>query len=50
MSNSTNELVVGHPDLGRSPLDATFTEVIENEFVVGFEDFVGVPGTRSRLV
>ena len=30
-----------------SPVDATFTEVIENELLVGSEDFVGVLGVQE---
>lgn len=31
----------------RSPVDARFTEVIENELLVGTEDWEGVPGMRD---
>jgi uncharacterized protein YndB with AHSA1/START domain len=31
----------------RSPIDATFTEVIENELLVGQQDVEGIPGTQG---
>ena len=31
-----------------SPVDATFTEVIENELLVGTEEFEGVPGLQGH--
>jgi uncharacterized protein YndB with AHSA1/START domain len=31
-----------------SPVDATFTEVIENELLVGNEEFEGVPGLQGQ--
>lgn len=31
-----------------SPVDATFTEVIENELLVGTEEFEGVPGLQGQ--
>jgi uncharacterized protein YndB with AHSA1/START domain len=31
----------------RSAVDATFTEVIENELLVGYQDVVGIPGTEG---
>lgn len=34
------------PDL-RSPVDATFTEVVENELLVGSEEWEGVPGLQD---
>jgi len=33
----------------RSPVDATFTEVVENELLVGHEDVEGIPGTTGRV-
>ena len=33
----------------RNPVDATFTEVIENELLVGHQDVEGIPGTTGRL-
>src|SRR5262249_51163463 len=33
----------------RSPVDATFTEVVENELLVGHEDVEGIPGTSGRV-
>lgn len=32
-----------------SPVDATFTEVVENELLVGYEDVEGIPGTEGVL-
>jgi uncharacterized protein YndB with AHSA1/START domain len=32
----------------QAPVNATFTEVIENELLLGVEDFVGVPGLQER--
>jgi uncharacterized protein YndB with AHSA1/START domain len=34
------------PDM-RAPVNATFTEVVENELVVGGEEWEGVPGRRD---
>lgn len=33
----------------RSPIDATFTEVIENELLVGHQEVEGIPGTTGRV-
>ena len=33
----------------RSPVDATFTEVIENELLVGHQEVEGVPGAAGRV-
>ena len=33
----------------RSPINATFTEVIENELLVGHEDVGGIPGTEATV-
>ena len=33
----------------RSPINATFTEVIENELLVGHEDVGGIPGTGATV-
>ncbi len=33
----------------RSPIDATFTDVIENELLVGHEDVEGIPGTTGSM-
>jgi uncharacterized protein YndB with AHSA1/START domain len=32
----------------RSPIDATFTEVVENELLVGHQDVEGIPGVPGR--
>ncbi len=32
----------------RSPIDATFTEVVENELLVGHQDVEGIPGTTGH--
>lgn len=33
----------------KSPVDADFTEVIENELLVGHQDVEGIPGTSGRV-
>jgi uncharacterized protein YndB with AHSA1/START domain len=33
----------------RSPIDATFSEVIENELLVAHQDVEGIPGTTGRF-
>ncbi len=33
----------------RSPIDATFSEVVENELLVGYQDVEGIPGTSGVL-
>jgi uncharacterized protein YndB with AHSA1/START domain len=33
----------------KSPIDATFTEVIENELLVGHQDVEGIPGSSGRM-
>lgn len=33
----------------RNPIDATFTEVIENELLVGHQDVEGFPGVEGRV-
>jgi uncharacterized protein YndB with AHSA1/START domain len=33
----------------RSPIDATFSEVIENELLVGHQDVQGIPGTEGTV-
>jgi len=33
----------------RSPIDTTFTEVVENELLVGHQDVEGIPGTTGRM-
>ncbi len=33
----------------RSPVDATFTEVIENELLVGHQEVLGIPGTSGSV-
>jgi uncharacterized protein YndB with AHSA1/START domain len=33
----------------KSPIDATFTEVIENELLVGHQDVEGIPGTSGHI-
>jgi len=33
----------------RSPIDATFTEVVENELLVGHQDVEGIPGTTGTV-
>lgn len=33
----------------REPIDATFTEVIENELLVGHEEVEGLPGSTGRV-
>jgi uncharacterized protein YndB with AHSA1/START domain len=33
----------------RNPVDATFTEVVENELLVGHQEVEGIPGTTGRL-
>lgn len=33
----------------RSPVDATFTEVVENELLVGHQDVEGIPGTTGTV-
>src|SRR5260370_5855808 len=39
-------VMVSDKDPGhRSPVDATFSEVVENELLVGHEDVEGMPGT-----
>jgi uncharacterized protein YndB with AHSA1/START domain len=32
-----------------SPVDATFSEVIENELLVGYQDVEGIPGTEGTV-
>jgi uncharacterized protein YndB with AHSA1/START domain len=32
----------------QSPVDATFSEVVENELLVGHQDVEGIPGTTGR--
>jgi uncharacterized protein YndB with AHSA1/START domain len=33
----------------RSPIDATLSEVVENELIVGHQDVEGIPGTTGRM-
>ncbi len=33
----------------RNPVDATFTEVIENELLVGHQEVTGIPGTTGSV-
>ena len=33
----------------RSEIDATFTEVVENELLVGHQDVEGIPGTTGSV-
>lgn len=33
----------------KSPVDADFTEVVENELLVGHQDVEGIPGTSGRV-
>jgi uncharacterized protein YndB with AHSA1/START domain len=33
----------------RNPVDATFTEVIDNELLVGHQDVEGIPGIRGTM-
>lgn len=33
----------------RSPIDATLTEVVENELIVGHQDVEGIPGTTGSM-
>ncbi len=33
----------------RSPIDATLTEVVENELLVGHQDVEGIPGTTGSM-
>jgi uncharacterized protein YndB with AHSA1/START domain len=33
----------------RSPIDATFSEVVENELLVGHQDVTGIPGTSGTV-
>ena len=37
------------PTRWRSAVDATFTEVVENELLVGHEDVEGIPGTTGTV-
>jgi uncharacterized protein YndB with AHSA1/START domain len=32
-----------------SPIDATFSEVIENELLVGYQEVEGIPGTKGKV-
>ncbi len=42
-------MVSDHDPTVRSPVDATFTEVIENELLVGHQDVDGIPGTTGSM-
>ena len=43
-------VMVSDDDPGvRSPIDATFSEVIENELLVAHQDVEGIPGTTGRI-
>jgi uncharacterized protein YndB with AHSA1/START domain len=33
----------------RNPIDATFTEVVENELLVGHQEVTGIPGTTGTV-
>jgi uncharacterized protein YndB with AHSA1/START domain len=41
------EMVSDDDPAVRSPIDATFTEVIENELLVGQQQVEGIPGTQG---
>jgi len=43
------EMVSDDDPAVRSPIDATFTEVIENELLVGEQQVEGIPGTEGVL-
>jgi uncharacterized protein YndB with AHSA1/START domain len=43
------EMVSDDDPAQRSPVDATFSEVVENELLVGYQDVEGFPGTEGKV-
>lgn len=42
-------MVSDEDESARSPVDATFTEVVENELLVAHQDVEGIPGVSGRV-